>query len=423
MSAPPSTDEDDVWKNEVDTLDGDATVSVSLADSPLEGTVNSSDIEIIHNIHNGEDFETITIDSYDSKTNTITFKTNSFSTYAISIRVNAVHTHKMIHISAKNSTCTAVGNKEYWICSDCKKVYADAEGKTETSVGKMTIAATGHKWDKGSVTKAATATQKGVKTYKCTLCGTKKTETIPATGIPKKGTKITDAKGIAYYKVTGSDAKNPTVTYLKPKSSKATTVSIPATITVEGVTYKVTAIADSALSGNKTITKVTVSKNVKTVGKTAFGGCTKLKTVTLGSGVTSIGANAFKGCKVLAKITIPNKVTTIGAEAFNGCAKLKTVTIGSGVTAIGAGAFKNCKSLSKITLPSKTTKIGTEAFGGCTKLYTVTIKSKKMTSKTISKNAFKGISGNVTIKVPSSKAKTYKTLFRNKGLSKKVKVK
>lgn len=84
-----STDADDVWKNEVNTLDNDATVSVSLADSPLAGTVDSSNIVIIHNIHNGEDFETIQIDSYDSKTNTITFKTDSFSTYAVATTAKA----------------------------------------------------------------------------------------------------------------------------------------------------------------------------------------------------------------------------------------------------------------------------------------------------------------------------------------------
>lgn len=71
-------DEENVWKNEVNTLEDDATISVSLAD-----TVNPDNIVIIHNIHNGEEFETIPVDSYDSKTNTITFKTDSFSTYAI----------------------------------------------------------------------------------------------------------------------------------------------------------------------------------------------------------------------------------------------------------------------------------------------------------------------------------------------------
>ncbi|MDO5123302.1 MAG: dockerin type I repeat-containing protein [Eubacteriales bacterium] len=78
-----STDADDVWKNEVNTLENDATVSVSLADSPISDTANISDIVIIHNIHNGEDFETIPVESYDPETNTITFRTDSFSTYAI----------------------------------------------------------------------------------------------------------------------------------------------------------------------------------------------------------------------------------------------------------------------------------------------------------------------------------------------------
>ena len=78
-----STDTDNVWKNEVNMLNNDATVSVSLADSSLAGTANPSNTVIIHNIHNGEDFETIPIDSYDSETNTITFKTDSFSTYAL----------------------------------------------------------------------------------------------------------------------------------------------------------------------------------------------------------------------------------------------------------------------------------------------------------------------------------------------------
>ena len=78
-----STDEENVWKNEVNTLEDDATISVSLDVISFGTTVEASDIVIIHNIHNGGDFETIPIDSYDSQTNTITFKTDSFSTYAI----------------------------------------------------------------------------------------------------------------------------------------------------------------------------------------------------------------------------------------------------------------------------------------------------------------------------------------------------
>ncbi len=42
-------------------------------------------------------------------------------------------------------------------------------------------ACSAHKWDGGKVTKAATTTATGTKTYTCTLCGQTKTETIPKT--------------------------------------------------------------------------------------------------------------------------------------------------------------------------------------------------------------------------------------------------
>lgn len=346
---------------------------------------------------------------YDSKTNSITFETDKYSTYVIAHSEKKVHVHTPTVKNMKEPTCKDTGYTGDTYCEECGEKIA---------TGKTVSKTENHKW-----AKAATATENGVKTYKCTVCGITKTVTIPATGIPKAGTEIKDTKGTASYKVTGSDAKNPTVTYTGTTSSTTKTVTIPATITVDGFIYKVTAIAESAFKDNKTITKVTIPKNVTTIGKNAFNGCTKLKTVTIGSSVTTIGANAFKGCKVLTKVAIPSKVTAIGSNAFNGCRKLETATVGSSVTTIGAGAFESCKALTKITLPSKMTKIGANAFNGCTKLKTITIKSKKMTSKTISMNAFKGISTKATIKVPSGKAKTYKTLFQKKGLSKKVKVK
>ncbi|MDD6069204.1 MAG: leucine-rich repeat domain-containing protein [Clostridiales bacterium] len=191
------------------------------------------------------------------------------------------------------------------------------------------------------------------------------------------GTQITDSKSKGTYEVIKAEGTTGTVTYTGTEDKKAKTVAIPATVTVDGITYNVTAVADNAFKGNKTVTKVSIPKNVTTIGKNAFSGCTKLKTVTVGSDVTTVGANAFK----------------------------------------------DCKALTKITLPGNTTKIGANAFSGCKKLNTITIKSKKMTSKNIDKNAFKGVSTKATIKVPSGKAKTYKTLFQKKGLSKKVKVK
>lgn len=41
-----------------------------------------------------------------------------------------------------------------------------------------------HVWDAGVVTQKPTATEPGVKTFTCTICGATKTEAIPATGVP-----------------------------------------------------------------------------------------------------------------------------------------------------------------------------------------------------------------------------------------------
>ena len=66
-------------------------------------------------------------------------------------------------------TCTAKGYTTH-TCA-CGDSYVD----TYTD-------ALGHAWDSGKVTKPATETEDGVKTFTCTRCGETKTEVIPATG-------------------------------------------------------------------------------------------------------------------------------------------------------------------------------------------------------------------------------------------------
>ena len=78
-------DSDDVWSNKIDELDNEVTISIKLEDG-----INADDIVLVHNIHNGEEYEVIKIDSYDAKTNTITFKTKSFSNYAIATKGEVV---------------------------------------------------------------------------------------------------------------------------------------------------------------------------------------------------------------------------------------------------------------------------------------------------------------------------------------------
>ena len=155
----------------------------------------------------------------------------------------------------------------------------------------------------------------------------------PKAEAPKKGNEIKDVDNKAVYKVTkvgDTSGKVGTVEYVKPVKKSAKTVSIPSTITVDGIKYKVTSIASKAFKSNKYITKVTIGNNVKTIGSSAFYKCTKLKTVTIGNGVTTIKSKAFYGCKKLKTLTIKStklKTEKIGSKAFTKTPKSMTVKV------------------------------------------------------------------------------------------------
>ena len=108
-------------------------------------------------------------------------------------------------------------------------------------------------------------------------------------------------------------------------------ITIPESVTYNGVTYSVTSI-----------------------GSSVFSECSGLTSVTIPNSVTSIGAYAFRGCSGLTSVTIPNSVTSIGDGAFSGCSGLTSVTIPSSVTSIGPYAFRDCSELRFLTIPKGT---------------------------------------------------------------------
>ena len=127
--------------------------------------------------------------------------------------------HTLTAVAEVPATCETAGVKAHWACSVCGKLFSDAEGKTETTLEKLAIPATGHaygapvwKWNDdftasatftcgndtshvetvnatvtNEVTTAATCKADGVRTYtaKVTFEGKEytdtKTEVIPAT--------------------------------------------------------------------------------------------------------------------------------------------------------------------------------------------------------------------------------------------------
>ncbi len=101
-----------------------------------------------------------------------------------------------------------------------------------------------------------------------------------------------------------------TVALVKPEFKTMKKYTVPETISVSGVTYRVTEIKANAFKNNK-----------------------QLKSVVIGSNVEKIGSKAFYGCKKLSKITIKTKKLTsktVGKKAFGKIYKKPVVKVPKG---------------------------------------------------------------------------------------------
>ena len=150
--------------------------------------------------------------------------------------VNAASHTNLVKTEAKAATHMTEGNIEYWYCNGCDKYFSDEAGTKEialanTVVPKLTEhTADGSGWhsDETShwntcecgeklneaahtfewvIDKEATATEKGSKHEKCTVCGYEKAAVeIPATGTPSDSdTPSTDKTGDTISPATGKD--------------------------------------------------------------------------------------------------------------------------------------------------------------------------------------------------------------------------
>ena len=137
----------------------------------------------------------------------------------------------------------------------------------------------------------------------------------------------------------------------------------------------VSSIDNSAFSGCRNLTGITILAGITSIGEYTFSGCENLTTVSLPAGLISIGNNAFSYCAGLTGITIPAGVTSIGSYAFSNCTGLTgSISIPASVTSIGSYAFSNCTGLTgSISIPASVTSIGSYAFYNCTSLTRITI--------------------------------------------------
>ena len=178
-----------------------------------------------------------------------------------------------------------------------------------------------------------------------------------------------------YYNINGNEA---TVTYRGSYPSHYSNeysghVTIPTTITHNGLSYNVTSIGDDSFEECSGLTSVTIPNSVISIGSAAFSGCSSLNNITIPNSVTSIGIYAFNICFNLNSVSIPNSVTSIGDYAFALCDSLTSFTLPNSITHIGEGAFSYCIGLSSVNIPSSVTAIGERAFEGCCNMKRVDI--------------------------------------------------
>ena len=96
----------------------------------------------------------------------------------------------------------------------------DENGKAAT---KVTIAKE-HSWDTGKVTKDATETVEGEKTYTCSICGETKTEAIPKLAPAADPAKQMGEDGTAFGKGASAEAAEAAILSLKNDNDPAGTV-------------------------------------------------------------------------------------------------------------------------------------------------------------------------------------------------------
>ncbi len=80
-------DSEDVWSNQIHRLDEEVTITLKLADD-----IDVSRVVLVHNVDDGDEYEIIKIESYDKEAHTITFRTKSFSNFAIAMTTGAPNT-------------------------------------------------------------------------------------------------------------------------------------------------------------------------------------------------------------------------------------------------------------------------------------------------------------------------------------------
>ena len=104
----------------------------------------------------------------------------------------AVHKN-LKKISKQDATCSAEGHEEHWFCDGCNKYYSDANAATQIQQSATVITKKPHTWGKMTLVEGSCAAG-GKATRTCSVCKTKETVDIVAGKHPAEAQKTTPGK-------------------------------------------------------------------------------------------------------------------------------------------------------------------------------------------------------------------------------------
>lgn len=165
---------------------------------------------------------------------------------------------------------------------------------------------------------------------------------------------------------------NNTVTVMSNTTKYSGSITIPSSVSNEGIAYTVTDIGYSAFLNCTGLTAISLPATLTAIRQQAFSGCSAITTVNLPASVTDLGASAFAYCSSLTSINIP-RVKGIDNNTFTECSKLTSLVLPASVKYIGQNAFYNCTKLT-VNIPDSVESIGATAYYK-TLLNTITLPS------------------------------------------------
>ena len=103
-------------------------------------------------------------------------------------------------------------------------------------------------------------------------------------------------------------------------------VEIPNTVTHKNKTYTVVGIGNNAFNGQKNMTQVVISKNIRYINSSAFAS-TGLTDVIIPGDNVRVNKHAFLSCNNLTTVTLSGKNPSFNDEAFDKCLKMRELRV------------------------------------------------------------------------------------------------